>query len=524
MTHPTEALTDDLARALRAGLQVAMLAGQDIARRRENRLRQAQQDSAQRAAALTARLRAERASAEAQLRPVHSPRWWTASTPEILANTYRTAYAWKDQSALAADTLTRLDEQLAQRHGIDTNKLGVDPAAVADKVEAVMNERIAREKASEPFTERGFTVVEDRPAGRGFIPTWDLRQASGENVDRETIDAAPAHWAVYLARDKEAGGWTPEYFCTDPDAAGLNRPIPPLYLAYEDWWWEMAAEHQIAEIHDQFVHNGSAYGIAHMQDQISRRYGIDARPFAGLPDDLAARISSVNDERDKERADDKGTRERVDAAAAIAQADAIDKSADRRQTTEATAHSAQEPAPSPREQQDFAHALEWAKQAVPRDAERYVDTVGRRQDAARETIITGWEVAQSKGWAADHAPALAAQFAQSEASANREDYLTARTELIGEWTTAGRPHVDVISALAPPAVPFKYDSKERRDALTATLTAAGVDPDAIAARLAADRDNAHPIGAPVAGASSSPKARKGDRSAGVEVSTEKGDR
>ncbi len=62
--------------------------------------------------------------------------------------------------------------------------------------------------------------------------------------------------------------------------------------------------------------------------------------------------------------------------------------------------------------------------------------------------------------------------AQSEASANREDYLTARKELIGEWTTAGRTHVDVISALAPPAVPFKYDSKERRDALSATLTAA----------------------------------------------------
>ncbi|MEH6797577.1 MAG: hypothetical protein V7694_26000, partial [Rhodococcus sp. (in: high G+C Gram-positive bacteria)] len=157
--------------------------------------------------------------------------------------------------------------------------------------------------------------------------------------------------------------------------------------------------------------------------------------------------------------------------------------ATRREQNEATAQSPQETVPSPREQQEFADALEWAKQAVPRDAERYVDAVGRRQDAARETIITGWEVAQSKGWASDHAPALAAQFAQSEASANREDYLTARTELVGEWTTAGRPYVDVISALAPPAVPFKYDSKERRDALTATLTAAGVDPDAIAARL-----------------------------------------
>ncbi|OZD64675.1 hypothetical protein CH263_14040 [Rhodococcus sp. 06-1059B-a] len=523
MTQAPDTLTDDLGRSLRTSLQVALLAGEAIARRRENRLREARQRSEEHARAFQTRLRAERGSAEAQLRPVHSSRWWDAATPEILADTYRTAHAWKDQSPVAADALARLDDQLAARHKIDTTALGVDQAGVADRLAEVMNERAAREAAANSYAERGFTVVDDRPAGRGFIPTWDLRQANGEDVDRGAIDSAPQHWAVFLTRD-DKNEWAPEFFCTDVAAAGLDRPVPPLYLAYEDWWWEMAAEHQIAEIYEQFIHTGAAYGVAHMEDQISRHYGIDAKTFRGLPDELAGRLAAVTAERAATASAEKSTRERSDTVAAIAHADRVDAARE----TQAT--------PAPGTQLDtraaeFDAALEWAKATVPRDAERYVYASGERKDAARETITIGWEVVQSKAWATENAPALAAQFAQTEISANRQDYLTARTELIQEWSTAGRPRVDAAlgaqpaAASASSASPHRYDSKERRDALAAELTAAGVAPDAVAARIAADRDNAHPIGTPPAvSTSTSPKASKGDRSKTRSVSTERGDR
>ena len=522
MTQAPDTLTDDLGRSLRTSLQVALLAGEAIARRRENRLREARQRSEEHARAFQTRLRAERGSAEAQLRPVHSSRWWEAATPEILAETYRTAHAWKEQSPVAADALTRLDDQISARHGIDTATLGVEQAGIADQLAAVMNERAAREAASNSFAVRGFTVVDDRPAGRGFIPTWDLRQANGEGIDRAAIDADPKHWAVFLTRD-DKNEWAPEFFCTDVAAAGLDRPVPPLYLAHEDGWWEMAAEHQIAEIYEQFIHNGSSYGVARMEDQISRHYGIDASTSRGIPDELADRIAAVNAERADTVAAEKSTRERTDTVAAIAHADRVDAAREAQST------------PTPETQLDtrpaeFDAALEWAKTAVPRDAERYVYAGGERKDAARETITTGWEVVQSKAWATEHAPALAAQFAQTEISANRQDYLTARTELIEEWSTAGRPRVDAALGAQPAAASasspstHRYDSKERRDALTAQLQGAGVDPDAIEARLAADRDNAHPIGTSAASTSRSPKASKGDRSNSRSASTERGDR
>ncbi len=522
MTQAPDTLTDDLGRSLRTSLQVALLTGEAIARRRENQLREARQRSEEHARAFQTRLRAERGSAEAQLRPVHSSRWWDAATPEILADTYRTAHAWKDQSPIAADALARLDDQLSARHGINTTRLSVEQAGVADRLAAVMNERAAREAASNSFAERGFTIVDDRPAGRGFIPTWDLRQANGENIDRAAIDEAPQHWAVFLTRD-DKNEWAPELFCTDVAAAGLDRPVPPLYLVYEDWWWEMAAEHQIAEIYEQFIHNNAPYGVARMEDQISRHYGIDASTSRGLPDELADRLTAVNAERAAKASAEKSTRERSDTAAAIANADRVDAAREAQSN------------PTPGTQLDtraaeFDAALEWAKTAVPRDAERYVYAAGERKDAARETITTGWEVIQSKAWATEHAPAFAAQFAQTEVSANRQDYLTARTELIQEWSTAGRPRVDAAlgtqpeTASASSPAPHRYDSKERRDALTAQLHAAGVDQDAIDARLAADRDNAHPIGTPAASTAKSPKASKGDRSKSRSASTERGDR
>ena len=352
--------------------------------------------------------------------PSFSPRWWSAATPDVVAQTYRTAQAWKNDSPVAANAVFNLDDQLAARFGVDTAAL--------------------------------------------------------------MVGAEPKHWAVHAGRN-DRGELVPKYFCTDPDAAGLTRPVPPLHLVYEDCWWEMAAEHQIAEAHEQLMYTGAAYGVAHVRDQISRRDGVDAQKFAGTPDDLSARLAAVVAERDKAPAPDKAENDRRDAAAAIAASSASLAHRDARDDL---------PAPTPTspdaaEQADPAHAVQWAKTALPRDAERAVYGNGTRKTAEEQAITTAWAVEQAKAWALSNAPALAAQFSQSEASANREQYLTARTELLDEWTAAGRPKANL-----DPRGPL-YDSRERRAADAEAMLDAGIDADIVDARMIADVQQAKPI-------------------------------
>ncbi|MBY6351831.1 hypothetical protein [Rhodococcoides corynebacterioides] len=416
--------------------------------------------------------------------PSFSPRWWSAATPDVVAQTYRTAQAWKNDSPVAAGAVVNLDDQLAARFGVDTAALTVDAAGpdVAAQVAADLADRAERQEFTQSYRDRGFAVVDDRPFGRGFIPTWDLRQSSGADVDQATIDVEPKHWAVQAGRN-DLGELVPEYFCTDPDAAGLTRPVPPLHLVYEDWWWEMAAEHQIAKAHEQLMYNGATYGVAHVRGQISRRYGVDAQKFAGTPDDLHARLAAVVAERDKAPVTDKTDNDRRDAAAAITASSASLAHQDARGDL---------PAPTPTspgdaEQSDTDLAVQWAKTALPRDAERAVYGNGARKTAAEQTITTAWAVEQAKAWALNNAPALAAQFSQSEASANREQYLTARTELLDEWAAAGRPKADL-----DPRGPL-YDSRERRATDAEAMLDAGIDNDIVDARMIADVQQAKPI-------------------------------
>ncbi|MBY6438112.1 hypothetical protein HQ602_17195 [Rhodococcus kroppenstedtii] len=515
MTQPDDTVGTDVSRSMRTALQAALVLGEAFARAREVRLRDAARASEANARALQSRYRAERRSAEAQLRGAHSPMWWEAATAGVIADTYRTAHAWREQSPLAESTVGVLDKQLAARYRIDTAALGAAPTDVAAEVGRILADREQSAAAAQPYSDRGFTVVEDRPFGRDFIPTWDLRQADGTAVDQHTIDSDPKNWAVHLGRD-DSGNLVPEFFCTDPDAAGLNRPAPPLYLVYEDWWWEMAAEHQIVEAHEQLVGEGAAAGVARVRDEISRRYGVDARPLAGLPDELHAQLVAVVAARQSAAA---RTDQSVDAQrrAAEAAVESDERGVGRAAVVASATSTAMR-------EVELASAVDWAKNAIPRDAERYVYGTGEKKDAARETVTAAWELAQAKQWATDQAPTLAVALADTERRPSREDYLAARDTLVSEWDSAGRPTTELTTTLPAGRVAARvYDSEERRAALRAHLEAAGVEPDAVTARLAADRDNAHPIG----GTNTAPAAMtasKGDRSGSRGVGQERGDR
>ncbi|WP_052067944.1 hypothetical protein [Rhodococcoides fascians] len=188
---------------------------------------------------------------------------------------------------------------------------------------------------------------------------------------------------------------------------------------------------------------------------------------------------------------------------------------------------------------DLDTVVEWGAVHVPRDFERYEKHTGKEKTAAENELRLRFDVDHARAWANDHAPALAASYAQAEASPDRAAYLTARGELIDSWNHAQRPigaelvgepeqpravNVAASEHTTPTTTQPVYDSAERRDNDTATLRKAGVDTDAINAHRLADLSNAKPATAIELGTPAGAKASKGDRSGGKNISHDRGSR
>ncbi|WP_033247124.1 ParB/RepB/Spo0J family partition protein [Nocardia carnea] len=106
--------------------------------------------------------------------------------------------------------------------------------AEAAKIRAEREETAGREAASEPYRQRGFTILdrEIRDWSHEARTTCPLGKLYGrQDGHRATEDdiKTPARWAVYLERSEvEATDgdldeyWTPLYYCTDPKAEGLQ--------------------------------------------------------------------------------------------------------------------------------------------------------------------------------------------------------------------------------------------------------------------------------------------------------------
>lgn len=120
----------EISQLLRMGLQIASRFAEQMARAREQQIRNAQAQSEQAARELRARLSAERSAAEAGLRPVMTDRWWNEAGPEQIADNWQTARAWQDHSEVAAQAADRIRQEVQSRYGIDVDNPGVDPQQI----------------------------------------------------------------------------------------------------------------------------------------------------------------------------------------------------------------------------------------------------------------------------------------------------------------------------------------------------------------------------------------------------------
>lgn len=117
-----DGIDDEIRAALQVALTVAARLGEQAARAREQRSREAQSNSTQHAREDEARLTAERDAARASLAPVHRPDWWDAAQTDDVAKAYETARAWAGVDPEAARAQERIVAELRDRFGVEAGE------------------------------------------------------------------------------------------------------------------------------------------------------------------------------------------------------------------------------------------------------------------------------------------------------------------------------------------------------------------------------------------------------------------
>ncbi|MEU2205447.1 hypothetical protein ABZ469_14015 [Microbacterium oleivorans] len=132
MVDDTDGVGETFDNSLRIALTVASQFGERFARLREEWNRQREAAATQEARELQSRLDAERAAVRGQLAVVDQPSWWDRADVHDIADAREAAVAWRDHDDVAARANETIRREVQDRHGIDIDAAGADPAAVAD--------------------------------------------------------------------------------------------------------------------------------------------------------------------------------------------------------------------------------------------------------------------------------------------------------------------------------------------------------------------------------------------------------
>lgn len=125
----------------RTAIAVAGRLGEQLARMREQSLREQQAVEEQRGRELQARYEAQRAAARAQLAPTAEGRWWDQARPQDIERVHETATAWKQFDPEAQEAAERIRREVKERYGIDVDNPGADDRTVSDALAQAERDR-----------------------------------------------------------------------------------------------------------------------------------------------------------------------------------------------------------------------------------------------------------------------------------------------------------------------------------------------------------------------------------------------
>jgi hypothetical protein len=174
----------------RTGIAVAARLGEQLARMREQSLREQQAADEQRARELQVRYESQSEAARAQLAPTTDDRWWDQARPQDIERVHETATAWKQFDSAAQEAAERIRREVKERYGVDVDNPGAHDRAVSealaqaerDRAEADRQRRAGECDRAEAATIIGAAGREDRD-----------RDSAVESENRAVSNAGPLY-------------------------------------------------------------------------------------------------------------------------------------------------------------------------------------------------------------------------------------------------------------------------------------------------------------------------------------------
>lgn len=197
--------SDGIEEALETTVRLAVMAGarlgSEIARAREERLREQRRVDEREAERLAQRFEAEKRAAVAEVSQVHRADWWERADAERIGQTYATARAWAPEAEEAARAERKMREELHERYGVDLDR--TDPRAVAAEVEA-WRRRLEGQRRQDVDRERSAEIAERAEAAVLLDQAArDDRQADVAREDERRADAE----ARQVEDERERNPW-----------------------------------------------------------------------------------------------------------------------------------------------------------------------------------------------------------------------------------------------------------------------------------------------------------------------------
>ena len=151
MPDESDGIEEALAGTVRLAVTAGARLGSELARAREERMREQRRLDERDASRLAQRFEAEKQVAVAELSKVYRPDWWERADADRIGQAYATARAWAPEAQEAAQGERKMREELLARYGIDVDR--VNPRGMSVEVER-WRQRLAEQRRQEADRQR----------------------------------------------------------------------------------------------------------------------------------------------------------------------------------------------------------------------------------------------------------------------------------------------------------------------------------------------------------------------------------
>jgi len=208
MPDESDGMEEALAGTVRLAVTAGARLGSELARAREERLREQRRLDERDASRLAQRFEAEKQVAVAELSKVYRPDWWERADADRIGQAYATARAWAPEAQEAAQGERKMREELLARYGIDVDR--VDPSGVSVEVER-WRQRLPEQRRQEADRQRTAAGAERVEAATLLEQAArEDRRADAARDDVQVNEVGDNPWLIPAQAGRGVGAATTE--------------------------------------------------------------------------------------------------------------------------------------------------------------------------------------------------------------------------------------------------------------------------------------------------------------------------